>query len=69
MLSYISKTLACVLMGISLPLHLKHMKGHEMYSSGQLGLGALSVVISGSLGAILASIFIGKNFDEFEKRI
>ena len=33
MLSYISKTLACVFMGISLPLHLKHMKGHEMYST------------------------------------
>ena len=34
MLSYISKTLACVFMGISAPLHLKHMKGHEMYSTG-----------------------------------
>ena len=61
--------MACVFMGISLPLHLKHMKGHEMYTTGQLGLGAISVVVSGSLGAILASIFIGKNFDEFEKRI
>lgn len=37
MMSYFSKTLACVFMGISLPLHLKHMQNQdEMYSSWQM---------------------------------
>ena len=68
-MSYFTKNLACVLMGVSLPLHLRQLHGQGTYSRWQMSMGAFFVMASGLIGALIASLCLGSTFDSHEKRI
>ena len=68
-MSYICKTLACLLMGITVPLRLDNLHEGEIYSRLTMYFGVFFVMISGFIGASIGSLLVGSAFDTHEKRI
>jgi NhaP-type Na+/H+ or K+/H+ antiporter len=66
-MSYVSRNIACLFMGISFPLHFGQTE-HGV-EPAKVYLGAAFAILSGFVASLVGTTFVGRSFKSDEKKV